>query len=35
MTPTELAELDDDIFAAFVRFMEREAAEIRRTQPRR
>jgi hypothetical protein len=30
MTPTELAELDDDTFRAFVRFMEREAAEIKR-----
>jgi hypothetical protein len=34
MTPTELTELDDDTFAAFVRFMEREAAEIKRAQRR-
>jgi hypothetical protein len=35
MTPTELDALDADVLKAFVRFMEREAAEIRRAQPRR
>jgi hypothetical protein len=30
MTPTELDALDDDTLKAFVRFMEREAAEIKR-----
>jgi hypothetical protein len=32
MTPNQLAELDDDIFRAFVRHMEREA---KAAQPRR
>jgi hypothetical protein len=35
MTPNQLAELDDDIFRAFVRYMEREAAEIKRAPQRR
>jgi hypothetical protein len=28
MTPAELQALDDDVFAAFVRYMQREAAEL-------
>jgi hypothetical protein len=28
MTPAEVAELDDDTYTAFVRFMAREAREI-------
>ena len=35
MTPTELDELDDDLLAAFVRLMEREAAEIKKASARR
>jgi hypothetical protein len=35
MTPGELAELDDDTFKAFIRHMEREAAEIKRAQQQR
>jgi len=35
MTPAELAALDDDTFAAFVRYMNREAAELERMKSRR
>jgi hypothetical protein len=35
MTPAELAALDDDTYAAFIRFMEREAADLKRAQQRR
>jgi hypothetical protein len=35
MTPNELAELDDDTLEAFVRYMNREAAEIKAAQQRR
>jgi hypothetical protein len=35
MTPGELAELDDDTFRAFIRHMDREAAEIARRNPKR
>jgi hypothetical protein len=30
MTPAEIAELDDDTFRAFLRHMEREAAELKK-----
>jgi hypothetical protein len=35
MTPAEVEELADDVYGAFVRFMEREAAEIKRAAARR
>jgi len=35
MTPAEIDGLDDDMLAAFVRYMEREAAEIQKANRRR
>jgi len=35
MTPTEVEELDDETYAAFVRHMRREAAELERASKRR
>ncbi len=35
MTPTEVADLDDDTYNAFVAFMEREAREIERAAKRK
>jgi hypothetical protein len=32
MTPAQLAELDDDTYLAFVRYMQREAAEVDRAR---
>jgi len=32
MTPSEVDELDDDTYVAFVRLMEREAAEVKKAQ---
>jgi len=34
MTPTELDALDDDTYVAFVRFMQREAAELEKAKRR-
>jgi len=35
MTPSEVRELDDDTYNAFVAFMQREAREIERASKRR
>ena len=35
MTPAEVEQLDDDVYVAFVRLMEREAAEMKRAAAKR
>lgn len=35
MTPDEVDDLDDEVHAAFVRYMQREAAELERISKRR
>jgi hypothetical protein len=35
MTPDQVDALDDDVYAAFLRFMEREAREIRKASQKK
>ena len=35
MTPAEVDALDDDVYTAFIRYMEREAYEIKRASSRK